>query len=152
MLVSSFGNGNKETVDRFCRTHRLKLPQDYREFLASKNGVLFRDDPKLEIEFLGKYFKPNALFGIHPDRRQMDLAPKIRKYGSILPKDSLVIGNDVLDNLLVLIGSGEDAGVYYWDAEAYHRPAGEANAYLVADSFHDLEERLGGFEEMKIPA
>ena len=148
MIVSALGNGNMIAVSKFQEKFGLVLPADYIEFLIQMNGAISKDDTVIAVDKLGESIEIDSLFGICSQKTWLDLASWLNKYAHELPRNSLIIGCDLLNNLIIMITAGENAGIYYWDCSfSFPVSDNDSNAYYLADSFHDFQEKLGGFIE-----
>ena len=86
------------------------------------------------------------MFGIAVEQEWLNIEYWTDLYFNDLPNKSLVIGYDMLRGMLIIVFSGSDKGLYYWDCTG-SRPEStvESNAFFVCDSFAEFEELLGGF-------
>ena len=140
-FTASGGHLDPARIAALEGTLRVKLPEDYREFLLQYNSALpegnvYREDKAITA---GEY-----LFGISPDRGH-DLVVQNREvYANRLPRGILAIAQASGGNLICLQMS--DGSVYFWDHEleagADEDPCYE-NMVKLAVSFREFLERLG---------
>lgn len=148
MLVTALGHGDARAILELQRMYNLIFPPDYIDFLSTMNGVISQDETSLLVDSLGQKIEIDSLFGINPQKSWLDVGSWMKKYARELPSNALVIGCDLLNNLIVMINAGENAGVYYWDSSySFASSTDASNAYLIADSFKSFREKLGDFIE-----
>jgi len=64
-------------------------------------------------------------------------------YKSDMPQGSLIVGDSHQHGLIILLCSGEETGVYYWDhAYEFLDSNDESNTYYIADTFADFVKNL----------
>ena len=65
------------------------------------------------------------------------------EYQMELPYDSFVFGTECGGGLLVMIVSGEDRGIYFWDHTfIFDQSSVDSNVYFLADNFTNFIEKL----------
>ena len=65
------------------------------------------------------------------------------EYQMELPYDSFVFGTECGGGLFVMIVSGEDRGIYFWDHTfIFDQSSVDSNVYFLADNFTDFIEKL----------
>ena len=65
------------------------------------------------------------------------------KYQMELPYDSFVFGTECGGGLFVMIVSGEDRGIYFWDHTfIFDQSSVDSNVYFLADNFTNFIEKL----------
>lgn len=150
MVVTALGNGNLQAICEFQKKFNLSLSADYIDFLLTMNGVISQDDTTIKVAILEQEIEIDSLFGINLQQSWLDVKTWMGKYASELPENALIIGCDLLNNLIVMLESGEDAGIYYWDASySFEESKDNSNAYFIAHSFQQFREMLGDFIERK---
>lgn len=148
MTVEYLKNSDPITIARFEDDYDLELAQDYRSFLKETNGVISKDGKTFFVKGLDVDIELDSLYGFVKDRDWLDIDFWMKQYASELPNNSVIIGTDILDNFLILICSGESAGVYYWDSSfEFEASTEESNAYFVASSFSDFRNMMEDFVE-----
>lgn len=148
MIVEYLKNGDPIKIAKLQDTYDLELSPDYVEFLKKTNGVISKDGKTFRVNGLDEEIELDSLYGFTLDRDWLDIDFWMNQYASELPANTVIIGTDVLDNFIILICSGEDAGVYYWDSSFSFEASNEAsNAYLVANSFSEFSNMMEGFSE-----
>ena len=69
------------------------------------------------------------------------------EYQMELPYDSFVFGTECGGGLFVMIVSGEDRGIYFWDHTfIFDQSSVDSNVYFLADNFTNFIEKLYIFE------
>ena len=65
------------------------------------------------------------------------------EYQMELPYDSFVFGTECGGGLFVMIVSGEDRGIYFWDHTfIFDQSSVDSNVYFLADNFTNFIEKL----------
>ena len=65
------------------------------------------------------------------------------EYQMELPYDSFVFGTECGGGLFVMIVSGEDRGIYFWDHTfIFDQSSVDSNVYFLADDFTNFIEKL----------
>ena len=65
------------------------------------------------------------------------------EYQMELPYDSFVFGTECGGGLFVMIVSGEDRGIYFWDLTfIFDQSSVDSNVYFLADDFTNFIEKL----------
>ena len=65
------------------------------------------------------------------------------EYQMELPYDSFVLGTEYGGGLFVMIVSGEDRGIYFWDHTfIFDQSSVDSNVYFLADNFTNFIEKL----------
>jgi len=83
----------------------------------------------------------DVLFGINTQYKNANITIWTDKYFQEMPESTLIIGDTVEHGFIVLLCSGEDTGVYYWD-DTYHYAGSndDNNTFFIADTFTDFVE------------
>jgi hypothetical protein len=142
VVFEGFGGVSRERVSAFEREYRLRLPQDYREFLVTYNGG-YPDLTQFTIAEAGTDALVHYFIGLGTAQAR-DLVFWLERYREEVPAHFLIIGRDPGGNLLVLGCEGAtDPGVYYWDhAHALTGSSDERNTYYLAPSFSEFIDAL----------
>lgn len=145
MLIESL---KKESVsiESFEKELGFELPNEYRVFLEKYNGAISKDSTSIHINKLNTNIEIDSLFGISTGKEWLDIAYWMKAYADEIPHSSIIVGYDLLRGFLVYICSGEEKGIYYWDAGfIFSESAEDSNAYYICKSFRDFENLIGGF-------
>ena len=95
----------------------------------------FMDDLNEEV-ILG------TMLGIS-ENKNFSLTDWNSEYQMELPYDSFVFGTECGGGLFVMIVSGEDRGIYFWDHTfIFDQSSVDSNVYFLADNFTDFIEKL----------
>lgn len=145
MSIKKFGNGDMGEIRLFEQTYNVQLPKDYVEFLLNFNGGVVTPDDNCGV--FVKYLKQNVhidvLYGIDTGEPQLDLEWRMQKYHDEILPDTVIIGDSHEHGLILLICSGEDTGVYYWDhTREFECSNDETNTYFIADTFTNFIKGL----------
>ncbi len=141
MAIQGFGNANQKDIRAFEKNIGVRLPDDYFDFLLQYNGgiVELTDENTVRIEDLGESIYIDILFGLNSKRAELGLELWQNDYRSDMPSETIIIGTSYQHGFIILICSGEDAGVYYWDhAYEFSCSNDETNTYFMADTFTDF--------------
>ena len=148
MLVEYIKHCDPEKIEALSEKYGLSLSEDYVAFLKKTNGVISRDGKTFYVKGLDAEIELDSLYGFTADRDWLDIEFWMKMYASELPENTVILGTDVLDNFLIMIGSGENAGVYYWDCSfSFAKSTDDSNAYYVTDSFSGFRDLMGDFIE-----
>ncbi len=141
MNITAFGNASEEMINKFEQEIGFMLPEDYRKFLYEYNGGTAKKRySTFFVEALNQEIPLDVLFGLNVD--QLDLQKWNDEYREDMLENTIIIGDDPGNGLIVLINS-LDKGVYYWDHSFYFEQSNEAeNTYFIAGSFQEFLDGL----------
>ena len=95
----------------------------------------FIDDLNEEVIF-------GTMLGIS-ENKNFSLTDWNSEYQMELPYDSFVFGTECGGGLFVMIVSGEDRGIYFWDHTfIFDQSSVDSNVYFLADNFTNFIEKL----------
>ena len=139
-LYKTFGKLSEKQISDLENQLNVKLPDDYKNFLAQTNGATL--DPYSTESFLIRDINEPAtldiLFGL-TSQDSSDLLYWNKTYGDEMVENSVIIGMSLEHSFIVLICDGEYAGVYCWDdCHHYSQSSEESNTYFIAETFTDL--------------
>lgn len=141
MTINRIGNADIQAIQAFEKKYNLQLPKDYVDFLLQFNGgdVVLDDNNEVFVRYLNDRIHIDVFFGINTGEPQLDLDWRMEKYKDDISSDTVIIGDSYEHGFIVLLCSGEDAGVYYWDhTYTFECSNDESNTYFIADTFTDL--------------
>lgn len=176
-IVSNRGTGN-DTIEEFEKKFRVKLPDDYKDFLIHTNGGVLNDDKGVTIhipdtdmdiavkKFYGIGTEESSLEAINYQvweeidgmEISVDSDEEPQELIDVLPENKqvynlLVIGEDVLGQYIVINFIGEATFICYWDKDMKYSKPDEENAYYISNSFeefvHIIEKNEKGDENME---
>jgi|GEM_PF-1959190 len=125
----------------------VALPEDYRKFLLEYNGGQFYEFllvplPTQEYDCswgISRLYR--LLDSSDKDPRDLGLRQVFRMYQSRIPANTLPIGDDSSDLLLLDLGSSAFGTLWLWVRDFEPSREREMNRVPVADSFSDLADK-----------
>lgn len=119
------------------------LPEDYKEFLLEVNvGIPKEQYLSFFIDDLNEEVILGTMLGIS-ENKNFSLTDWNSEYQIELPYDSFVFGTEYGGGLFVMIVSGEDRGIYFWDHTfIFDQSSVDSNVYFLADDFTNFIEKL----------
>ena len=115
MEIQGFGNGDMKSISAFESNCGVKLP-----------------DVNIDV-----------LFGINIKDTELSLELWLNDYRSDMPESTIIIGASYQHGLIIMICSGADAGIYYWDhAYEFACSNDETNTYYIAKTFTEFIQSL----------
>jgi len=145
MAMKGFGNADLSDIRDLELENNIKLPNDYIDFLLRFNGgdVEPTDENSIYIEEFGEGINVDVLFGIQTKEVELSVEFWSNKYRNEMPHDVIIIGDSYQHGFIVLLCSGENAGIYYWDdTYEFECSNDENNTYFIADTFTDFVKGL----------
>ncbi len=142
MTIRGFGKATKQMIDEFEKHIGFALPQDYREFLMEYNGGSTDNRyPSIFVKEIQESIPLHVLCGLNVPH--LDLYQWNDEYRSDLLPNSLIIGHDPSECMIVMICDSKDKGVYAWDHSWYFpQSSEESNIYWMAGSFSEFMKAL----------
>ena len=138
MKIEAYKNGNAEKVSKLEKEFRIKLPEDYRNFLIQYNGGDV-EDGNLYVKELDEDMRMGYFFGIGIEEGFADITEINDEYDDDIPKKSLLIGMDEGSGFLLLISGGEDSGIWYYDhTYFFDKSTDDLNTYFICETFSDF--------------
>ncbi|WP_213421194.1 SMI1/KNR4 family protein [Bhargavaea massiliensis] len=145
MTIQKFGSATLQEITKIEKQYKVKLPNDYVEFLKEFNGGVIEknDENKIFIKDTSAYIHVDVLYGMQTDSRTSDIETWMNKFDDELLEHAIIIGDDLMQGFIVLISEGEFEGVYYWDdSYQFDESTDEENTYWIADSFSSFVKQL----------
>lgn len=152
----------KKMLSKFLKLKRIKeietilsvkLPQDYKTFLLENNGVI-NSNYKLcfKVKELADYITLDVFFCIDTNNNADFLEMNKSLENDKVP-NSVLIADTIQHGFVVIICSGADKGVYYWDdSHIYNISNEDCNMYKIANDFGEFLKILEYHdEEASIP-
>ena len=138
MKIISYGDGSIQDIQKLEESFKIKLPEDYKDFLLSYDGADIVDGV-----FYVKDLKQKILMGgFYPVKSELDSVDLIyqnKEYGEDIPDNSFLIGSDSGSGWIILIFDGENDGVWYYDhSYFFEQSKDELNTYFICETFTDF--------------
>jgi hypothetical protein len=148
MEIAAYKNGSEKAVRKLEKDFRIKLPEDYRNFLIRDNGGGV-DDAYIYVKELDEYMLMGLLYGTGVEGGFADIVKINDEYYDDIPKNSLLIGEDEGGGFILLVADGENDGIWYYDHTYFFEPSNdELNTYFICETFSDFLKML----ETTVPA
>lgn len=142
MIIHEFGAIPIAEIKTLESRYDIKLPKDYSNFLSSLGGgTVEKTNNQIYVKGLSDSISVDVLFGINTQHKNANITMWTDKYFQEMPENTLIIGDTLEHGFIVLLCSGEDAGVYYWD-DTYNYACSndDNNTFFIADTFTDFVE------------
>lgn len=139
--INPFNATNKEQILALEKKYNLTLPDDYKHFLLKKNGGITEKDESNEllVEDLNEQIVLDVLYGVGTGHEKANIEFWMDSLLDDLLEDTVIIGDDIIHDLILIVCSAENSGVYYWDdAYNFEGSSETENTYWIADSFTDF--------------
>jgi hypothetical protein len=140
-----------EAIEAFEKRHDIKLPDDYRTFLASQNGgrpemasrvFTFQKEGGSISDSLVDWF--SGLI----ESEDYSLEEDFNVYKNRIPKGMLPIACDPFGNRILLgVRTPSGSGIWFWDHEIEPTSVRESGIYKIADNFEQFIESLSPVPE-----
>ena len=144
MTISKFGANSISNVRMLESRFDIRLPNDYFEFLCTVGGgVIEKINNDIYVKSISDIIYVDVLFGLNTQYKNANIIMWTDKYLNEMPEGTIIIGDTLEHGFIVLLCSGEDAGIYYWD-DTYHFSCSndESNTYFISDTFTDFVKGL----------
>jgi hypothetical protein len=135
-----------EAIEAFENSHGIRLPDDYKGFLACYNGgrpekdfrvFTFQKEDGATADSLVDWF--SGLI----ESDDYSLEEDFEIYADRIPQGMLAIACDPFGNLILLgVRDSTGSGVWFWDHEKEPTSTGESGIYRIAESFEGFIESL----------
>ncbi len=146
MYIRTNDSITADKIEDIQKKYNFSFPQSYYNFLMDTNGgyVVGRTVCKFEIPGTGDETRIKEFFGV-----KGDLSGDIEYYNDMYADDldgkAFIIGKDYNNGYIVLMEHNDQTLICYWDEKLkFSVSSEEGNAYVIATSFDDLIEYLGG--------
>ena len=101
------------------------------------------EDEAIPISYIDEKIYVSVLYGVDHEFDTANILFWMDLFRDELVDDAIIIGDSIENGIIVLICSGENKGVYYWDhAYTFEQSNDECNTYWIADSFSDFLKLL----------
>ncbi len=144
-MINKFGNASKLEIEGLEKKFNVSLPDEYKEFLANYNGGIVdkKKENKIYIESIDEYINIDVLYGINTESKTSDISTWMNKLGDDLMEHAIIIGDDLLQGIIVMITEGDLQGIYYWDdSYNFDESTDDENTYLIFNNFKELLEKI----------
>lgn len=141
----------EEAIEAFEKRHGIRLPDDYRDFLASQNG----GRPEMDSRVFTFQKEDNSTsdslidwFSGLIEREDYSLEGDLDIYEDRVPVGMLPIACDPFGNLILLgVRDPLVSGVWFWDHEIEPTSVQGSGIYKIADNFEQFIESLSPVPE-----
>jgi len=137
-------NGNvSKDIKMFEKNVKMKLPDDYKNFMLHNNGGVFVDEMHtFWVEELQETICIDVLFGFNLEFG-LNLADWYEEYFDDLLDDMIIIGNTVNAGLLLLVWQDDWKGIYLWDnCLEFEQSTEEECIYKISDRFDTFMDSM----------
>jgi len=142
MNIKYYGQGSSKKVLSLEKSFRIKLPEDYKNFLIQHNGGVVTDGC-LYVKELDEYMLMGYFFGTGIKKGVSDIIKINEEFYDDIPKKSLLIGEDEGSGFLLLINDGENDGIWYYDHTYFFKKSNDnLNTYYICETFSDFIKHL----------
>ncbi|MCG9873862.1 MAG: SMI1/KNR4 family protein [Leptospiraceae bacterium] len=142
---------DEERVLKFESEFKLKLPDDYFEFLIQNNGGK-PDLNILDVDNFGQ-ININNFFGFDLKDKESNLEFCYDMFKNRIPIGILPIAESEGGNIICISLTKEVGSIYFWDHEM-EADEGEkpdySNMYKISDSFSSFIKRIEKFDPSKV--
>jgi hypothetical protein len=145
MVIKKFQDTTPKAILLLEQKYNIKLPQDYIEFLLKYNGgdVTLDDESGIYVKDLQEDIHVDVLFGINTGYDNANIETWMIDYSNELPSDTIIIGDSYEHGFILILCSGKDAGIYYWDDTRHFKcSSDEKNAYFIADTITEFTKNI----------
>ncbi|TDL32776.1 SMI1/KNR4 family protein [Jeotgalibacillus sp. S-D1] len=145
MTIRYFRNGNITNIKDFEKKYSVNIPEDYREFLEKQNGGIVEknDQNVIPVEDISEEITIDVLFGLNTGSAASNVDTWMDKLKDDLLDGAVIIGDDIMQGLIVMICEGEFSGIYYWDdAYNFEESDDNENTYWIADDFKSFIKKI----------
>jgi len=130
-----------EKIGFFEDKYSVTLPEDYKMFLLECNGCIVeeQDRKRVYVSGISDYIDVEVLFGIETGEKNCDIENWMDLFLDELLAKTLIIGNDIMQGLLLIINDEINNGIYYWDdSYNFEMSCDEKNTYKICDTFEEF--------------
>jgi len=145
MAIDKFGTAKIETIKAFENQYHLRLPNDYIKFLLQYNGGIIEKDENCQVfvKSLKGTIHVDVLYGIGTAHEDANIDTWMVMFKDDMLNGAVIIGDSIEHGFLVLMCSGDDTGICYWDhSYEFQSSNDESNMYFIADTFTDFVKTL----------
>ena len=146
--MESFGKVKEESIQKIENLFHVVLPEDYTKFLLDFNGgVILNTEPgEVYLKDIAQFINIDVLYGIDTGKSECDIEYWTDKYFDDLLENTIIIGDSLQHEFIVMICVGENAGVYYYDDSYYFEESNdEGNVYWIAENFEEFWKMLKNY-------
>ena len=139
ILKQTFGTATDKSISAIEKKYNVTLSSDYKDFLNNSNGGTCEiENEKNNYIVDGNTITLDFLYGIKTCSNA-DIEHVMEIFEEDLLAGCLIIGDDLMGGQIVIICSGDDRGIYYWDhGYNFETSDDELNMYWICDEFSDL--------------
>jgi hypothetical protein len=145
MAIEKLGAAKMENVRAFEKKHDLRLPNDYINFLLKYNGGIVEKDQNCQVlvKSLKGLIHVDVLYGIGTTHENANIDTWMDMFRDDMLGGAVIIGDSIEHGFLVLMCTGDDAGICYWDhSYEFTSSNDESNMYYITDTFTNFVKNL----------
>lgn len=145
MAIKGFGKADIKDIKSFELKNDITLPNDYIDFLLKYNGadIELSENNSFFIEEINDNINIDVLYGVNTKDPELSIELWLNDYKNEMPPHTLIIGISYQHGFVVMLCSGEDAGIYYWDdAYEYDCSNDDNNTFFMAETFTDIANKI----------
>ncbi len=142
MNIRSFGKGNINNIKKIEKELHITLPEDYKNFLVKYNGAAI-DNAYFDVDDLNQQIMMGVFLGVDLMENANSIININKEFKDDILENSLLIGDDPGNGLILLIFDGENDGVWYYDhTYFFEQSTDELNTYFICDTFSEFIKLL----------
>lgn len=141
MDIKGFGKGNLENIEKIERFLKIKLPDDYKNFLVEYNGAVI-EDAYIYVDDLKQKMMMGLIYGVDT-KKASDILKINKEFKDDILKNSILIGTDAGEGWILLICDGKNDGIWYYDhSYFFEQSTDDLNTYFICNTFSEFIKLL----------
>ncbi|MBC1650731.1 SMI1/KNR4 family protein [Listeria booriae] len=144
-MIEEFGKAQIEDIKAIEKRYNVNFPSEYVTFLEASNGGIVdkSESNQVLIEDLNATINIDVLYGINTGNSASNIETWMGKLKEDMMEGSVIIGDDLMQGMIVMICEGEFEGIYYLDdAFQFEESTDEENTYWIAKDFPSFFREL----------
>jgi hypothetical protein len=141
MDIKGLGKGNLENIEKIERFLKIKLPDDYKNFLVEYNGAVI-EDAYIYVDDLKQKMMMGLIYGVDT-KKASDILKINKEFKDDILKNSILIGTDAGEGWILLICDGKNDGIWYYDhSYFFEQSTDDLNTYFICNTFSEFIKLL----------